>query len=439
MKIWNQTGEKQSISEGLFLTIPDHAVISLTGAGGKTSLLFAWARELADQGRRVVITTTTHMGAAQVPPEIPCVIGEGKEEEEQVRHFLSERGIVFAAVPDPANAAKVKSPSPEYLDALDTAADVMLVEADGARCMPFKWPAPWEPVILPRTNITVAVAGLSCLGKPAGSCTYRSEDMVQALKLSRSEETILSEEILAEVLASPEGAGKSRQGEFRVLLNQADTRSLRQASGRIAESLRKKGILCSWGCHPSAAYRREKMALILLAAGNSRRFGSNKLLYPLGDGVPVIGHLLKELQDFPFGQRILVTRYPEVAALAEGYQICCNHEPERGLSHSLQLGLEAAGEASAYLFCVCDMPWLRRESIEEMLKKYESGAAGIISLSWQGEPRQPNLFSSEYREELMQIKGDRGGKKIILDHPEDCCMVEASSGQEVEDMDYPPI
>ena len=60
MKLWNYRGEQKSITEALQIKLPEHAVISVTGAGGKTSLIFAWARELAADGKNVVITTTTH-------------------------------------------------------------------------------------------------------------------------------------------------------------------------------------------------------------------------------------------------------------------------------------------------------------------------------------------------------------------------------------------
>ena len=61
MELSNFKGKQNTITEALQLGIPEHAVISLTGAGGKTSLIFGWAKELASEGRKVAITTTTHM------------------------------------------------------------------------------------------------------------------------------------------------------------------------------------------------------------------------------------------------------------------------------------------------------------------------------------------------------------------------------------------
>ena len=61
MELWNFRGKQESITDALQLSLPEHAVISVVGAGGKTSLIFAWARELAAAGKSVIITTTTHM------------------------------------------------------------------------------------------------------------------------------------------------------------------------------------------------------------------------------------------------------------------------------------------------------------------------------------------------------------------------------------------
>ena len=61
MELWNFRGKQNTITEAMQLRLAEHAVVSVVGAGGKTSLIFAWARELASAGKNVVITTTTHM------------------------------------------------------------------------------------------------------------------------------------------------------------------------------------------------------------------------------------------------------------------------------------------------------------------------------------------------------------------------------------------
>ena len=61
--------------------------------------------------------------------------------------------------------------------------------------------------------------------------------------------------------------------------------------------------------------------------------------------------------------------------------------------------------------------------------------SGIVSLAWQGQMRNPKIFSSLYREELMKLEGDTGGRQIIDSHKKDLLLVEAENEDEVKDRD----
>lgn len=257
----NLSGEQKSLSGALQIEIGSGDVITAVGAGGKTSLLFAWAKELTAAGLRTVITTTTHMerprrteGQIQTPLRyrgVPFADAEETGAGEKVRRYLAEDGIVYTAAPDPKNDYKVVMPSREYLSFLEEEADVVLIEGDGSRRRPLKWPAPWEPVILPETTVTVCVAGLSCLGQRAADAVYRPEDMVAFLGTSREEAQSghwpIREETLIEVLSAPEGGKKGACGAFRIWLNQADTPAAEASAVRILESLKRRGIAGAWG------------------------------------------------------------------------------------------------------------------------------------------------------------------------------------------------
>lgn len=106
---------------------------------------------------------------------------------------------------------------------------------------------------------------------------------------------------------------------------------------------------------------QEKPTFIMLAAGNSRRFGSNKLLYEIG-GVPMYLRTLHKLQkaasELGNCEIIVVTQYEEIASKAQesGVRVLINSHPERGISSSMQIGLAAAKESAACLFIVSDQP-----------------------------------------------------------------------------------
>ena len=406
MELWNFRGKQNTITEALQLRLPEHAVISVVGAGGKTSLIFAWARELAAAGKKVVITTTTHM----YRPE--------RMEEDGIRIVVSD---------DPERPDKVMAPPAEVLDSLRDTADVVFIEADGSRRMPLKWPAPWEPVVPDYTDFTVCVAGLSALGRNTADVVYRADELPDRLKRD-----VVDMNLMHAMISSRDGGQKGVRGDFRVFMNQVDDDIDRLASAyRLQQIFAVMGIQSAWG----SLLEEPKIAVILEAAGNSTRFGSNKLLHVMDDGRPMIASIFDAVRPLDVYKKILVTQYDEVAAMAPGFDVVINDKPDLGISRSMQLGLTAAGDADAYMFCVCDQPGLTTDTLERLIGAFKKGTAGIVSLAWQGKMCNPKIFSSRYKEELMSLSGDTGGRQIIASHADDIHLVEALSEEEVRDID----
>ncbi len=153
------------------------------------------------------------------------------------------------------------------------------------------------------------------------------------------------------------------------------------------------------------------------------------------DGRPMIASILDAVRPLDVYKKVMVTQYREVAALASNLEIVMNDEPDLGISHSMQLGIEAAGDADAYMFCVCDQPGLKTATIKRLIEAYKKGTAGIVSLSWQGKMCNPKIFSSRFRDQLMSLSGDTGGRQIIDANSADLLLVEAESEDEVTDID----
>ena len=256
MKFWNKIGKQDSISEALCLSLPKHAVISVTGAGGKTSLIFSWAGELAAAGKKVVVTTTTHMlhpGSAGDFYTGRAVIYHSDykagpaalaEDFAEIDALLRSDKILMLASKDPANERKVVSPPEEIFDYALSSADVVLIEADGSRSMPLKLPKSHEPVVPEYSYATVCVAGLSSLGRRIEDVLYGSEDMPEIDRIASVE---VDEAFIAALLSSPSGGAKGAAGEFRVYLNQADTPELQEKAAHISELLSLQNIQCAWG------------------------------------------------------------------------------------------------------------------------------------------------------------------------------------------------
>ncbi len=256
MRLWNFKGEQNTISEALSIHIPDKAVICFTGGGGKTTLMISLARELASSGRKAVVTTTTHMadpgsihaGDLSLYENLPVIYTDepGYSSEDMFRSDLAsafEKGkIAMAVARDPEKAGKVMSPSQHFMDIIYEEADTILIEADGSRRNPLKWPAPWEPVIPDRTDITICVAGLSSLGRKTDEALFRSE----MLPAPFYRDTI-DENLIAAIVSSGEGGQKNAAGEFRVFLNQADNPGLIKSAEYIQRNLAVRGVQSAWG------------------------------------------------------------------------------------------------------------------------------------------------------------------------------------------------
>lgn len=181
---------------------------------------------------------------------------------------------------------------------------------------------------------------------------------------------------------------------------------------------------------------------ILLAAGFGRRFGSNKLLFPL-EGKPMFLHgaqKLRRLQETPWGGDLdlcVVTQYEEVARQAEklGFQVLFNAHPGEGLASSIQVGIQGNPGYDGYLLMAADQPWIRLETLRGLLEVFFQEKKGIACVSVKGRIGNPSIFAEKYREELLMLHGDVGGKQIIAAHREDTVLYRILEERELEDID----
>jgi molybdenum cofactor cytidylyltransferase len=140
-------------------------VVSVVGAGGKTTLVYRLAGDARAAGLRVLVTTTTHMGALPEATTGPLLVEEEGGRAAAVAAALSDWGratLLGRRLRDD----KLEGVAPERVDELCSAADLTLVEADGARGRSLKVPASHEPVLPRSTSLVVVVAALDVLGEP---------------------------------------------------------------------------------------------------------------------------------------------------------------------------------------------------------------------------------------------------------------------------------
>ena len=143
-------------------------VVSLIGAGGKTSTLFWLAHEMESCGMRVLVSTTTHMYLPDQGAVVKCII-----EADLVRGVAAlqsaDGGIVACFAGFDQQTGKVTGYSAHVIEEFKNAsvADVILVEADGARHCALKVPGEHEPCIPDCSDVVIAVSGGDSLMRPA--------------------------------------------------------------------------------------------------------------------------------------------------------------------------------------------------------------------------------------------------------------------------------
>ena len=203
-------------------------IVSLVGGGGKTTLMYNLAAHCARKGWRVLAATTTHI---MQPP------GGVWAQTDAQRDALWHSGQ-YAVAGTAAPGGKLTAPPDEQLQRWMALADITLIEADGAKRMPCKVPAEHEPVILPQCDTVLAVAGASALGRPLKEVCFRAEQA--EILLGVPQETELTPELLAHILASENGGRKCAEGRrFCAVLNQADTEERVCLAKRTADILWK--------------------------------------------------------------------------------------------------------------------------------------------------------------------------------------------------------
>jgi xanthine phosphoribosyltransferase len=187
-----------------------------------------------------------------------------------------------------------------------------------------------------------------------------------------------------------------------------------------------------------------KVELIYLAAGNSRRFGSNKLLESI-HGKPMYQYGLEVLKEvlwkYPDAALTVVTEYDPIREWVEMQKnefpdrICTVRSPEheKGISYSIRAGLSGR-DADYYLFAVADQPWICADTILELIQTTVKGGYMGGFVEWENQSGNPAIFARALVPELQKLTGDTGGKKILLGR-KDVCRVQAHRAQEMKDID----
>lgn len=180
-----------------------------------------------------------------------------------------------------------------------------------------------------------------------------------------------------------------------------------------------------------------KLGCVVMAAGNARRFGENKLAAEVR-GRSLIRRALETVPGEEFEKVVVVTQYPEVLSLAEEFRFGSvrNGHPDWGISHTIELGLETLEGCDGAMFLVSDQPLLKRESVQALAELWRSQPDKLAALAHGGVRGNPCVFPARFFPELMELREDHGGNTVIRRHEEDLVLLEVQE-DELTDVDTP--
>lgn len=194
---------------------------AFVGAGGKTTLIHEQAAAFRAEGKRVFVTTSTHMF---IEPDTVL-----SDDPDIILEELNRVGYVMAGLPE---GQKIRALSPETYAKICIHADVVLVEADGSNRKHIKFPNTTEPVLPDNVEEIMVVCGLQAIGRPLIEVAHRPE-LVKAC-LGAEDNTVITLEHIAKL---------AWEGYLRPLREKYKTVSVYPANGMEAERKRLLALI----------------------------------------------------------------------------------------------------------------------------------------------------------------------------------------------------
>jgi probable selenium-dependent hydroxylase accessory protein YqeC len=225
------------------LGVKAREVISLVGAGGKTTLMFRLAKELSAAGKRVVTTTTTKiLEPASGETEFLFVDSDEERIKDFLRSHLGQYHHITVARAR-LESGKLKGVSTNLVDELwrSHGIDAIIIEADGAAGRPVKAPREDEPVIPTSTTLVVAMLGVDGMDMELNEKNVFQAERVSTITGIPIEER-MTNEAMALLITHPEGIFKGTPSSSRVVafLNKVDIPNGVVKAKSIAQKIFKK-------------------------------------------------------------------------------------------------------------------------------------------------------------------------------------------------------
>lgn len=178
---------------------------------------------------------------------------------------------------------------------------------------------------------------------------------------------------------------------------------------------------------------------ILLAAGQSLRFGQNKLLQPLPDGTPLLTQTVNNMH--PGVDRLIVVVPPQHAPLAEildtdRVEMIINNAASDGMGSSLACGVAASLEADGWIIGLADMPWIPSSIIKRVASALHEGWP-LVAPRYQQQRGHPVGFHHRFAPELLTLQSDQGARSVLQQHQSEIHFIDCQEPGILLDIDTP--
>lgn len=426
-------------------------VVALVGGGGKSTTMFRLGAELALAGKRVLLTTTTHLSADQAqlapahvvsPPKPPTL----NDLLPALQKAIDRHGQVLLISSVEEAIQKAGGIDPATVDALAQTGlfDVIINEADGAKKLPFKAPANHEPVIPACTSLVIPVAGLDILGQPLDDDHTHRAEIIARLSGSPAGAPI-SAHTIAGVIAHPLGGLKNVPALARVipLLNKADcvTPETAQTVARLLLQTERitQVAIGAVAQNPPISRVENRVGAVILAAGQASRFGSAKQLAQWR-GQPLLLHAVDTALASQARPVVVVlgAHAAECRAVLQSRAVEIVENPAwaEGQSTSVRTGLAGLpANTGAAVFLLADQPLVSAETINAVIDRYRQTLAPLAWPEFSGKRGNPVLFDRRLFAEITAVGGDTGAKPVLLAHQAEAARVAVSDPGILFDID----
>ena len=184
----------------------------------------------------------------------------------------------------------------------------------------------------------------------------------------------------------------------------------------------------------------ERVAAVVLAAGQGLRFGSQKLLAPLGDR-PLLQHALDAVNGSSLSPIVLVLG-ADADAVAAGVRVgrarlVRNPDHVTGQASSLKVGLRSLDTSDAAVVVLGDQPNVTAALLDALVAAQRSSGAPAVVCAQDGRRSPPTLLHRDLWQEVDGLRGDTGAREVLAHHPDVAVFEVADILARLDDVDTP--